>query len=147
MNLRAAVLALVLTASAPMATAQEAYEVVRLGDGQLSCEALVSDMNAIRAEIAEAERRAREGAQARQTAGRMGRGLLSGLARGAAAMGYGGGLGDGIGGVVASQAIAGVATEMANAPPSAAPESAPPAETPRHQRLAHLTSLFGGRGC
>jgi hypothetical protein len=134
-------------AAAPVA-AQDAYEVVRPGDGQMTCEALVSDMNTIRTEISEIERRTREGAQARQAAGRMGRGLLSGLARGAAAMGYGGALGDGVGGMVASQALAGVANEMANAP-LPAPAAAPPeaAESPRHQRLAHLTSLFATRGC
>lgn len=130
------------------AAAQDAYEVVRLGDGQMTCAVMLQNMNTIRNEISEMERRTREGAEARQTAGRVGRGLLSGLARGAAAMGYGGGLGDGVGGVVASQALAGVANEIANAPPSAPAEAAPPAtDTPRHQRLAHLTSLFGSRGC
>lgn len=146
MRLRLAAIAAAAAASPVLA--QDAYEVVRLGDGQMACEALVTDMNTIRNEIREMERRTREGAEARQTAGRVGRGLLSGLARGAAAMGYGGGLGDGVGGAVASQAIAGVANELANAPPSAPAEAAPPAtDTPRHQRLAHLTALFGSRGC
>lgn len=148
MRLRLAAIAAAAAAAAGPATAQEAYEVVRLGDGQMACEALVADMNTIRAEIREIERRTREGAEARQTAGRVGRGLLSGLAQGAAAMGYGGALGNGVGGAVASQAIAGVANELANAPPSAPVEAAPPAtDSPRHQRLAHLTSLFGSRGC
>lgn len=147
MRLRLVALAVAAAVAGP-AAAQDSYEVVRLGDGQMACEALVSDMNTIRTEIREIERRTREGAEARQTAGRMGRGLLSGLARGAAAMGYGGALGDGIGGAVASQAIAGVANEIANAPPSAPAEAAPPpADTPRHQRLEHLTALFGSRGC
>ncbi len=150
MRLRLAALAAAAAAAAAAAPAiaQEAYQVVRLGDGQMTCEALVSDMNTIRTEIGEIERRTREGAQARQTAGRVGRGLLSGLARGAAAMGYGGGMGDGVGGVVASQALAGVANEIANAPASAPAEATPPAaDSPRHQRLAHLTALFGSRGC
>lgn len=148
MRLRLAAIAAAAAAAASPVLAQDAYEVVRLGDGQMACEALVTDMNTIRNEIREMERRTREGAEARQTAGRVGRGLLSGLARGAAAMGYGGGLGDGVGGAVASQAIAGVANELANAPPSAPAEAAPPAtDTPRHQRLAHLTALFGSRGC
>ena len=77
MRLRFVALAVAAAVAGP-AAAQDSYEVVRLGDGQMACEALVSDMNTIRTEIREIERRTREGAEARQTAGRMGRGLLSG---------------------------------------------------------------------
>lgn len=153
MKLHAALCAAALaaaSASDAAALTLQSYEVVRLGDSQLSCEALAADMTAIRSEIAEMDRRARDGAQARQSAGRLGRGLLSGLARGAAAMGYGGNLGDGAGGALATQAIAGVASEIANAPPAAEPpaeSAASPQDSPRHQRLAHLTALFQGRAC
>lgn len=150
MTLRSAVIAAVLILAPAASHAQSGYAVVRSGDGQMTCEALTSSMNALHGEIAEQARRAQRQAEGRQTAGRVGRGLLSGLAQGATMLGYSGGLGEGAGGAIASSALAGVANQIANAPPSeATPVPAEPAaqDTPRHQRLAHLNSLFSARPC
>lgn len=130
--------------------AQSSYQVVRPGDGQMSCEALAAGINALYGEIADEAQGAQRRAEGRQAAGRVGRGLLSGLARGATILGYNNGLGDGAGGALASSAIAGVADEIANAPtpePGPAPEVEGSRETPRQQRLAHLRSLFDSRSC
>jgi hypothetical protein len=147
MKTRMLLIAALIAAPLP-AAAQTGYEVVRLGDGQKTCEVLAADIGALRSEIQALDERARRGAEGRRTAGRMGRGLLAGLAQGAAAVGFGGGMGDGVGGMIASQALSGVANQIANAPPPEEPAAAPVVEdSPQRQRLAHLTDLFGSRSC
>lgn len=139
--------ALLIAATPMQALAQDAYEVVRVGDSEMTCEALTSTINALGAEIQQQEVAAARSAQNRETAGRVGRGLLSGLARGASMMGYGGG-GDGIGGAVAAQALAGVADSIASAPPaSPAPAPAPAVQSPQQRRMQHLQGIHAVRPC
>jgi hypothetical protein len=122
------------------------YEIVRMNDSAMTCEALIGEINGlsdeVRRQTADAERAARN----RQTAGAVGRGLLGGLARGASMFGYGGGS-DGIGGAVAASAIASIASEAASSASSPAAPAAPPSASPQSQRLTYLTDLHRTRAC
>lgn len=136
------------------------YQVVRAGDGQMTCDALMTEINGlndtIRRQAERAQRNAERNAQTRQAAGRVGRGFLSALAQGAQYYGAGalgvGGSDSALTNMAASAAVSTVADGLAGAanapvadapPPPAAP--AAPAETPERQRITHLTTLFGSR--
>lgn len=138
-----------LTAGPIQAQSNAPYQVIRMNDSTMTCEALIGEINTLSEEVrrqtADAERAARN----RQTAGAVGRGLLSGLARGASMFGGGGG-GDGaMAGAVAASALAGLANEAAasGAAASAAAPPAPPPPSPQTERIAHLTSLLQSRPC
>jgi len=154
---KATTLAILSLAAAGAASPQVAFaqrgpdQVVRTTDSEMTCEALTTNINALNEEVRHQAESARRGAATRQTAGRLGRGLLSGLARGAASgavnMAYGDG---GIGGMVASQAVGGVAKEVVNGvstAPAPATTPAAPTVTPQQQRLTHLTDLHRARPC
>lgn len=133
--------------------APAAYQVVRVGDGQMSCEALVAQINALSAEAdaarsaavagaVAAQQRAASRAQGGQTAKRL---ALGGLAGGLAYMPFGGGL--------ASFAVRSAAVNAANAAAvgtdvvqvnTAAPEVA---ESPQAKRLTHLNAILQRKGC
>jgi hypothetical protein len=119
-----------------------AYEVVRLNDNAMTCEALVREINTLSSEVRQQTADATRASRNRQTAGAVGRGLLSGLAQGASM--FGGGGGNGIGGAVAASAIAGLANQAATAPVEQPAAAAP---SPQAERLAHLNGLNRSRSC
>lgn len=120
------------------------YQVVRAADSQMACEAMATEINALTAETQEQLQRAQRDAATRQTAGRVGRGLLSGLARGATMFGYGSSS-DAVTSAVAGAAVAGVAEQIANPSQAAPAPAATQPDTPQLQRLNHLRGLYGGR--
>lgn len=127
------------------AYSMDPYEVVRLNDNAMTCEALVGEINALSNEVRQQTANAARASRNRQTASAVGRGLLSGLAQGASMFGVGG---DGIGGAVAASAVSGLANQAASAvaaAPADQPEAAPP--SPQAERLAHLTNLSRSRSC
>lgn len=149
---RAGVVGLALVAfAAQPAFAQRNFQVVRDGDNDMACETMTAEINTLNQQIREEAERAQRNAQTRQAAGRMGRGLLSGLAQGAQMMGYSaiGDTGNVVTNAVASAAVSGVASELANgvsqAGQSAPQQAAAPTETPRQQRLSHLMGIHGQR--
>lgn len=143
-------LALILAAavvSAPFAAAAQSYAVVRPGDNEATCEALVAEINTLTAEVERQQQQAQRSAQTRQTAGRLGRGLLSGLARSASSLAYGGSM-DNVGAAVAANAASSVANEIATGGATAAPApQAAPVNTPQKQRLDHLQAISAVRPC
>lgn len=111
--------------------------VIHPDDAQMTCEGLAAAINDLSGEIRAQEQRA----ETARNAGRVGRGLLSGLARGAGMFGYGGG--DAAAAAVAVTAAAGVADQMAA---QSGGQSAPTA-TVQQQRLTHLNGLYASRPC
>lgn len=139
-----AALAASLVAGPLQAQSAEPYEVVRMNDGAMTCEALVGAINTLSQEVRQQAANAERAQRNRQTAGAVGRGLLGGLARGASL--FGGGNGGNEAAVVG--ALAGMASEAAaagNAAPAQPPAAAAP--TPQAERLAHLNDLFRNRSC
>lgn len=129
----------ILTVAALSATlltqtpAEQAAIVIHPGDSEMSCDALAVAVNDLAGAVREQQARAENGRNAR----RAGRGLLTGLARGANMFGYRST--EGAVAAVAVTAAAGAADEAASAP---APER--PA-TVEQQRLDHLTRLHASR--
>lgn len=121
------------------APSNESFMVVRAGDGEMSCAALASAVNDLSAQ----QRQQQQRAETARNAGRVGRGLLSGLARGANMFGYGSS--EGAAAAVAVTAAAAAAEQM-SASGTDTPGRAP-AVTAEQQRLAHLTALIASRGC
>lgn len=139
--------ALTLVSGAAPAFAAPDYQVVRAGDNEASCEALLAEINSLNAEVQRQQEQAQRSAQTRQTAGRLGRGLLSGLARSASTLAYGGSM-ENVGSAVAANAAHSVANEIASGGGNAQP--APQVEavnTPQKQRLDHLQSISAVRPC
>lgn len=139
--------AMTLVAGVTPAFAAPDYQVVRAGDNEATCEALLTEINALNAEVQRQQEQAQRGAQTRQTAGRLGRGLLSGLARSASTLAYGGSM-DNVTASLAANAASGVASEIASGGANAqpAPEVAP-VNTPQKQRLDHLQNISAVRPC
>lgn len=134
------------------AQAQTSFEVVRAGDGQMTCEALIAETNTLNQSIRARQEAAQRNAAARRTAGRFGRGLLSGLAQSAGSLGGAMMSDNPLTGMVASAAISGVSSELSSGegaqaaqPSTAEPTVAP--QTAEQQRLAHLSALLINRGC
>lgn len=149
---RAGMIGLALAAVAVQpAFAQRNFQVVREGDSEMACETMTAEINTLNQQVREQADWAQRNAQTRQAAGRMGRGLLSGLAQGAQMMGYGalGNSGNAVTNAVTSAAISGVASEIANSAsqPSEAQSqpAAAPTESPQQQRLNHLMGIHGQR--
>jgi hypothetical protein len=139
-----------LAAGPIQAQSNAPYQVIRMNDSTMTCEALIGEINTLSEEVRRQSADAERAARNRQTAGAVGRGLLSGLARGASMFGGGGGGGDGaMAGAVAASALAGLANEAAasGAAASAAAPTAPPPPSPQSERIAHLTSLLQSRPC
>lgn len=114
----------------------EASMIIRPSDSDMTCEALAAEVNELSAQLRERQQRA----ETARTAGRVGRGLLSGLARGANMFGYGSS--EGAMAAVAVTAAAGAADQMA-----ASPGATAPAATVEQQRIEHLTGLRASRSC
>lgn len=151
MKTSVAVLAAALALAAGVAPSHAApdFQVVRLGDNEATCEALITEINALHAEVQRQQQQAQRNAQARQTAGRLGRGLLSGLARSASTLAYGGST-DNLGTSLAANAASGVASEIASGGTGGQAEApAPAAEvaSPQKQRLDHLQAIASVRPC
>lgn len=121
------------------------YQVLRSGDRKMSCEALSVEVNALNATVLAQTEKTRKEAKASQGRSAVGKGLLSGLAKGASFMG---GYSNSVGGMLATTAASGVAQEMASnvgkAP--ATPPAATPA-TPEQQRVTHLTGIYKQKAC
>ena len=115
----------------------ESSMVVRPGDGEMSCQALGAEIN----DLSARQRQQQQRAETARNAGRVGRGLLSGLARSANLFGYRSS--DGAAAAAAVTAAAAAAEQMSE-PGDAAPT---PVLTVEQQRLAHLTTLHASRGC
>lgn len=144
----AAAAALTLVSSAAPAIAAPDYQVVRAGDNEASCEVLLSEINSLNAEVQRQQEQAERNAKSRQTAGRLGRGLLSGLARSATSFAYGSTSTDAMAGIVAANAASGVANEIASGGGNAQPApQVEPVNTPQKQRLDHLQSISAVRPC
>lgn len=140
-----AAVAVTFAAGPLQAQSADPYEVVRLNDNAMTCEALVGEINALSNEVRQQTANAARASRNRQTAGAVGRGLLSGLAQGASMFGVGG---DGIGGAVAASAISGLANQAASAVASGPTEQAEAAPlSPQAERLAHLNNLNRNRAC
>lgn len=142
-------IALILAAavvSAPFAAAAQSYAVVRPGDNEATCEALIAEINTLTAEVERQQQQAQRSAQTRQTAGRLGRGLLSGLARSAGSLAYGGSL-ENAGAAVAANAASSVASEIASGGGGAPAPQVEPVNTPQKQRLDHLQGISAVRPC
>jgi len=135
----------VAVVSTPLAAAAQSYAVVRPGDNDATCEALTAEINTLTAEVERQQQQAQRSAQTRQTAGRLGRGLLSGLARSAGTLAYGGSM-ENVGAAVAANTAHNVANEIASGGGAPAPQAAP-VNTPEKQRLDHLRSLSAVRPC
>lgn len=118
------------------------YQVLRPGDGDLSCEALATEINALNAEVLAQNKQAKTG----RTTAMLGKGAFAGLARGASMMGYGSSSSGAFAGLLASNVAAGVAQQAATSAVTAGP--APASEiTPQQQRLTELTAIYRGRPC
>lgn len=143
----AAAASILSLATSQVAFAQSGFQVLRTGDSELTCEALVTEINGLNQTVRQQAERAQRNAQTRQTAGRVGRGLLSGLARGAQVFAYGSTSTEALGGLVASSAASGVAQEIANgaSQPAQPPQPLPAVDTPEQHRLTHLTGIHGQR--
>lgn len=153
--------ALTLAAALQPAFAQDADVAVRAGDSNLSCEAIITEINTLTAQAAEQAQRAEGRARA-------GRGFMS-FARGALsaaapviAQGAMGGLGnmgggDGVGALIAQSAIQQAQAQAMTAAMTAAqpqtdaygqPAQPAPAAAPvQSPRVQHLNTLFMQRGC
>ena len=136
------------------AAASAPYEVVRLGDGQMSCQDLLTQINGLTAEGEAAQASAVAQANAKQqtdarraqngaTAKRMGFGALS---TGLAFVPFGGGL--------ASFAVRGAAMNAANAAAYGGADvvqvnnpGVQHAEPPQLKRATHLKDIFARKSC
>ncbi|RZJ02033.1 MAG: hypothetical protein EON90_00070 [Brevundimonas sp.] len=130
----------------PLQAQSAPYEVVRMNDNAMTCEALIGEINTLSNEVRQQTADAARASRNRQTAGAVGRGLLSGLAQGVSM--FGGGGNNGIGGAVAASALSGLANQAASTAASAPTEQpAAAAPSPQAERLAHLNDLNRSRGC
>lgn len=95
----------------------------------MACDVMTAEINTLNETVRKLAEREQRNAQGRETRGRIGRGLLSGLARGAQVFAYGSTSTDAVGGLVASW----VATELANgaSQPAQPPQPLPEVDTPR----------------
>lgn len=136
------------------AAAAPVYQVVRMGDGQLSCEELVTQVNTLTAEADAARSSAMAAAQASQqraqnraaNAGVIKRAAFGGLASGMAYMPFGGGLAS----FAMRSAAVNAAGAAANGPQVIQVDTsaaAPAAEPPEAKRLAHLNGVLQRKGC
>ena len=139
---------------AAAAQTTDAYQVVRAGDGQMSCEDLATQVNSLTAEASSVRTAAQQAAanklqRAQSSAANgaiMKRAAWGGLAQGMAFMPFGGGL--------ASLAVRSAAINAAAAA-SNGPEvvqittsaASPVSEPPQAQRLTHLTAIFQRKAC
>lgn len=128
------------------------YEAVRVGDGELSCEALTKDINGLTSEVAVQGRRAQRRRSSSGLGSAMGRGLLSGLAQGAVSMSYGASSQEALVGSLASGAADGLTSAASGATPAAGPSSrpeppAPAPASPQQQRLDHLMAIHRQKAC
>lgn len=114
----------------------EASMVIRSGDSEMSCDALAASINDLSAQVREQQQQSENA----RNAGRVGRGLLSGLARGASMFGYRSS--EGAAAAVAVTAAASAADQMA-----ASGNADGDVATVEQQRLAHLGSLHAARSC
>lgn len=118
-----------------VAAAAQPYEVVRAGDGEMSCEQLTVEINALN----DAMRTAQQEQTQRDNRNRVAKGVLSGLA-GAAPL-LGGKLG---GGLVTQYALNGALQGIQS---GAAVKATATAAPPEQQRLEHISELFRNRRC
>lgn len=140
--------------AAPAATPAPAadpnvYQVLRVGDRDMSCEALIAEANALNAKIAADQQAAAKKAQG----GRFGRQVAGGTAAGAMRVGGRMALGRVIGGmtpfgglvaVAATDALAASAGQaIAEGGEAEAPATAPPEQ----QRMNHLLGLYREKSC
>lgn len=151
-TLIAASAALLMATSAVAQTPEpEAYQVLRAGDRDMTCEALASESNSLNAKLMADQQAAAKHAQRSST----GRGLVGGLAGGvlggAARYGLARGM---IGGAfspalaqglvaVSDSASVAVGTAVANS----GQQAAAPTVTPEQQRMNHLLGLYKEKGC
>lgn len=114
-----------------LASGEKPFEVVRSGDGQMSCEQLSTEIATLQsAEQRQAEREGRS---------RVTKGFLTGALSAAPSL-IGGKLG---GGMIAQYALSG-ALQGAQSNPAAPPARATSAEG---QRVSHLSQIFGEKRC
>ncbi|MFJ6024837.1 hypothetical protein ACIQC9_09630 [Brevundimonas sp. NPDC092305] len=145
----AAASALFLSAVAPQTAQAQSrrFQVVREGDSRMACDVMTDEINTLNQTVRQQQERAQRNAQNRETGGRVGRGLLSGIARGAQVFAYGSTSPEALGGLVASSAASGVATEMANSAgqPAPPPQPLPEVDTPENDRLKLLMGMHSQR--
>lgn len=127
-----------------------AYDVVRLGDGQMACADLAGEINGLTREVsadrsaaqAQAEHAAQSAQASAERAALARRAALGGLVHASAFIPFGGGFAALAARSAATSAAASVSPAVTLAvTPAAAPE------TPRSQRLALLQKIFERKSC
>lgn len=125
------------------------YQVLRAGDRQMSCEALIGEANSLNAVLlAEAKE-----AQKRKGRSRLARGVAGNATTGAVRAGARMGLGRVIGGMTPfGGLVALAATEVAaqsagQAVANSGPANEPEGVSPKQQRMNHLLALYREKGC
>jgi hypothetical protein len=136
-------------ATSAFADSQTPYQVLRPGDNELSCETLSTEINSLNAEVLKLNEQSQKQAKLGRTGASVGKGVFTGLARGASIIGYGSTSSQAFAGLLASNVAAGVAQQVATdaASPQAPVPATPIQITPQQQRLSHLTGIYRGRSC
>lgn len=136
-------------AEAPAAADPDVYQVLRAGDRQMSCEALMNEANSLNATLlAEAKED-----QKRRGRSRVARGVAGNVTTGAVRTGARIGLGRVIGGMTPfGGLVALAATEVAaqtagEAVANSGPAADPQGVSPKQQRMNHLLALYREKGC
>ena len=145
--------AVLLIAGAAQAQAPEAdaYQVLRTGDRDMTCEALASESNNLNATLMASQQAAAKQSQRSST----GRGLMGGLAGGvlggAARYGLARGMMGGAFSPALVQGLVAISDSTSHAVGSAVANSgqqaAAPTVMPEQQRMNHLLGLYKDKGC
>lgn len=135
-------------ATTASAADQPAFQVLRTGDSELSCEGLATEINTLNGDVLKLNQQTQKQAKASRTGAAVGKGVFSGLARGVSIIGYGSTSPEAFAGLLASNIAAGVAQQVAS--DAAEPSSAiatPIQVTPQQQRLEHLNTIYREKLC
>ena len=142
------VVAMTSMLAAPAMAGEAAFEVLRPGDGEMSCAGLSTEIDALNADVLKLNQQAEKKAKASRTTAAVGKGVFSGLARGVSIIGYGSTSPEAFAGLLASNVAAGVAQHVASdagAPAQAVVSSS--AISPQQMRLDNLNTLYRERPC
>lgn len=146
--LKTHVIAAVLAMATTPTLAGAPYEVVRIGDRAMSCEAMADEINSLTAMVADQQKRAdRKAAGGGRAGGAAAKGLASGLIYGATSMAYGVSAHDALISGAAQGASDGVAAMGSDTARPSRPASAPPVNSPERQRLDHLNGIYRDKAC
>ena len=142
------IVAMTSVLAAPALAGEIAFEVLRPGDGEMSCAGLSTEIDALNADVLKLNQQAEKQAKASRTTAAVGKGVFSGLARGVSIIGYGSTSPEAFAGLLASNVAAGVVQHVASdasTPAQAAVSS--PVTSPQQRRLDSLNTIYRERPC